>query len=136
MINHVLDQQNAEIAKCIFSKEVESIMLKNGDTNEANFIKLVWDWYEACDERGIHPNERVKRWINMHNFLLTNVDFSDFPPPGTHIKGIPIVTYEGILQGITTRILLYNLSHKKHSITGQFLLWELKVFFHLCQKQI
>ena len=30
MIKHVLDQQNAEIAKCIFFKEVESIMLTNG----------------------------------------------------------------------------------------------------------
>ena len=136
MIKHVLDQQNAEIAKCIFSKEVESIMLKNGNTNEAKFIKLVWDWYEACDERGIHPNKRVNRWINMHNFLLTNVDFCDFPPPGTHIKGIPIVTYEGILQGITTRILLYNLSHKKTFNNRLISTLGIESFFHLCQKQI
>ena len=28
----------------------------------------------------------------------------------THIKGIPIITYEGLLQGISTRIALYNVS--------------------------
>ena len=41
MIKHVLDQQNAEIAKCIFLNKVESIMLKNQDRSEAKFLKLV-----------------------------------------------------------------------------------------------
>ena len=31
----------------------------------------------------------------------------------THIKGIPIISYEGLLQGISTRIALYNLSKTK-----------------------
>ena len=57
MIKDVLDQQNAEIAKCIFSKEVESIMFNNGDANESKFIKLVLEWCEACDKRDIHPND-------------------------------------------------------------------------------
>ena len=46
----------------------------------------------------------------MYNFLIKNVKFSDYPCPTTHIKGIPIIVYEGILQGISTRILLYSLS--------------------------
>ena len=33
-----------------------------------------------------------------------------FPAPSMHVKGIPIVTYEGILHGISTRILLYKLA--------------------------
>ena len=68
------------------------------------------EWYEACDECGIHPEERVNRWINMHNFLISDMTFTDFPPPTTHAKGIPIITFEALLQGISIRILLYGLS--------------------------
>ena len=46
----------------------------------------------------------------MHNYLTKNINFDKYPPPSTHVKGIPIVTYEGILQGISTRILLYKLA--------------------------
>ena len=46
----------------------------------------------------------------MYNFLAKDVNFSDYPCLTTHIKGIPIITYEGILQEISTRILLYSLS--------------------------
>ena len=46
----------------------------------------------------------------MHKFPTKNVNFDEYPPPSTHVKGIPIVTYEGILQGISTRILLYKLA--------------------------
>ena len=49
----------------------------------------------------------------MYNFLVKDVDFTNFPPPSTHIKGIPIVTYEGSLQGITTHIMLYQISMTK-----------------------
>ena len=35
----------------------------------------------------------------MHKFLTKNVNFDEYPPPSTHVKGIPIVTYKGILQG-------------------------------------
>ena len=41
MTKHVLDQQNAEIAKTIFSKEVQNIMESNGDHKEAKFVELV-----------------------------------------------------------------------------------------------
>ena len=41
MVKHVFDQQNAEIAKTIFSKEVQNIMESNGDHKEANFVEFV-----------------------------------------------------------------------------------------------
>ena len=90
--------------------KVEDIMKQNGDVREAKFVKLVREWYEACDECGIHPKERVNRWINMHNFLISNMTFSEFLPPTTHAKGIPIITFEALLQGISVRILLYGLA--------------------------
>ena len=108
MVEHVLDQQNAEMAKRTFSKEVQKIMESNGDHAEALFVEIVREWYEACDERGIHPKERVNRWICMHNFLTKDINFTDYPPPTMHYKGIPIITFEGILQGISTRLSLYD----------------------------
>ena len=110
MVEHVLDQQNAEMTKQTFGKEVQNIMENNGDDAEALFVELVWEWYEACDERGIDPKERVNGWICMHDFLTKNINFTEYPPPTTHHKGIPLVTFEGILQGISTRILVYGLA--------------------------
>ena len=45
MVKHVLDQQNAEIAKSIFSKEVQNIIESNGDHKEAKFVELVQHWF-------------------------------------------------------------------------------------------
>ena len=107
IVTELLDQQSVEIAKCIFSKAVEDIMIQNGDIKEARFVKLTREWYEACDECGIHPNEHINKWINMHNFLMEQVNLAEFPP-STHVKGIPIITFEGLLQGTSTRMMLYH----------------------------
>ena len=85
-------------------------MESNGDYDEAEFIQIVRQWYKTCDEQGIHPNECVNRWITMHNFLTKNINFDKYPPPSTHVKAIPIVTYDDILKGISTRTLLYKLA--------------------------
>ena len=77
-------------------------MYNNGDIIESQFIKLVHEWYKACDEWGIMPEERVTKWINMHKFLVSGVNFEDFPPHGSHIRRIPAVTYKGLLQCIST----------------------------------
>ena len=97
----------------IFCKEVEKIMINNGDLMEGYFVKLIRQWYKACDERGIPPKERVNRWINLHKFLVAGINFEDFPPHTTHIKGIPCVTFEGILQNISTHLNLYKLAEKE-----------------------
>ena len=85
-------------------------MERNRDLEEAKFVQLVRQWYKACDECGLHPNIRVNCWIEMHKFLTTGIHFDDYPMGSTHIKGIPIITYKGLLQGISTRISLYNIS--------------------------
>ena len=121
MITEILDQQSAEIAKHFFSEEVENIMKQNGDIIEAHFLKLICEWYESCDERGILPEERVSKWINLHKFLVSGINFEEFPPYGSHVKGIPVITYEGLLQCISTRINLYQLSksgtYNNHAIS-------------------
>ena len=45
-----LDRQSIRIAKRFFSKEVRDELVKNNDHNEAKFVGLVHNWYEACDE--------------------------------------------------------------------------------------
>ena len=47
MVEHVLDQQNAKMAKCTFSKDLQNIMENNADDAEALFVELVHEWYEA-----------------------------------------------------------------------------------------
>ena len=64
------------------------------------------NWYNACDARGYTPAERI-------NLLTSDVDFSEYPPPSTHMKGIPIVTYKGILQNISLRIAMYRLAKNR-----------------------
>ena len=41
--------------------------------------------------------------------LTNNVDFSYYPPGKNYIKGIPIITYEGILQNRTLHIAMYKM---------------------------
>ena len=73
-------------------------------------MKIIYEWYEGCDESGIHPEKWVAKWINLHNFLVSEINFEDFPTAGTDVKGIPIITYESLLQYISTWINLYQLS--------------------------
>ena len=44
----------------------------------------------------------------MDELLTQDVDFPSFPPPVAYIKGIPIVTYEGILVNNCHRLNLYQ----------------------------
>ena len=63
----------------------------------------------------------MSKWINLHKFLVSGINFDDFPPPGPHVKGIPVITYEGLLQCISMQINLYQLSqngtYNNHAIS-------------------
>ena len=71
-----LDRQSIRISKRFFSEEVEAVLNKNGDKKEANFVHLVRDWYEACDERGIHIHERLRSMEKFFRFLRGKVDWN------------------------------------------------------------
>ena len=68
------DKQSADLAKCFFSSDVEKILIQNGDTNEAEFVYLIREWYEACDARGIHIYDRLQRMQNLYNYLCAWFD--------------------------------------------------------------
>jgi hypothetical protein len=44
----------------------------------------------------------------MTNMLTEEMTFGDYPPPSSHVKRLPIITYEGILQTNTLRLILYG----------------------------
>ena len=74
----------------------------------SKFVKAMRNWYLACDAHGYKPRQRVHMMQDLYDLLMKDVDFTQYPPPSTHIKGIPIVMYEGILQNISLRIAMYK----------------------------
>ena len=106
-----LDRQSIRIAKRFFSIDVQEELTKNGDDKEAKFVSLVRNWFEACDERGIDAYIRVKYLQDFSNFLAELVMWDDWPPPYSYIQGMPVPTYEAIMQGISTRLQIFALSN-------------------------
>ena len=106
-----LDRQSIRIAKRFFSVDVQEELEKNGDHQEAKFVSLVRNWFEACDERGIDAYTRVKHLQDFSDFLAELVTWDDWPPPYNYIQGMPVPTYEAIMQGISTRLQIFALSN-------------------------
>ena len=106
-----LDRQSIHIAKQFFSIEVQEELRKNGDNCEADFVRLVRNWFQACDERGIDAYTRVKHLQEFSEFLADLVNWDDWPPPYNYIQGMLVPTYEAIMQGITTRLQIFTLSN-------------------------
>ena len=71
---------------------------------------LVRNWYKACDERGMAVNDRLTHLYNMYEYLSSLMYLNHYPPVKTHICGIPIRTYEALMQSISTRFSLIHLS--------------------------
>ena len=104
-----IDQQNAFTAMRMFNYDVEKYMRDNKFLETADFVKLVCEWHEACNKRGLAADERIRKLHAMHQFLTKGVNFDAIPFqfPGRYIKGITWQTYEALLQTISTRIQLY-----------------------------
>ena len=111
VVNHT-DEQNVFTALRIFGNPVEEFMCNKGHNVTANFICIVRNWFIACDECGLKADEWVEYLYDMYHFLTTGIDFHKFPAlcSGRHVTGMPIQTFEAILQNIATRITLYSLS--------------------------
>ncbi|CAG2242669.1 unnamed protein product [Mytilus edulis] len=90
LVDDLIDKQRNVYAQKTFSNEVETAMTENGDLEEAIFCKLIREWYQAEDEPGIAALERCERRLNLRNWLMDKIDIGKFPPPGRHVKGIPI----------------------------------------------
>ena len=105
-----LDRQNCLLSQRFFSEDVQKILTRCNYVSEAKFVLLVWNWYKACDERGMGVNDRLTHLYNMYEYLSSLMCLNHYPPVKTHICGIPIRTYEALMQSISTRFSLFHLS--------------------------
>ena len=112
LVEDLVDRQSDSFARATFSESVERAMIEDGFVNEANFCRLIRDWYESEDEPGISANNRCKARLDLRDWLLKGVQFNCFPPPGMHIKGIPMVMFEGMLTNIERRMQLFSFVKK------------------------
>ena len=112
IVEDKLDRQNCSISRRFFSKEVQKILTQLGYHDEAEFTGLTCNWFRACDERGLDVQRRMTYLQSMYDYLLGKVNLSEYPPPSTHVFGLPVKTFEAILHCISTRFLLFVLSSK------------------------
>ena len=87
-------------------------MIKNGDMEEANWCRLIREWYAAVDKAGIDVSTRLKYLMNMRQYLLNKENFGTFPPPGQCVLWLPLAQFEGLLTDIDRRLQLYKLTSK------------------------
>ena len=108
-----IDQQNVFTAMRMFNYNVEKYMRDNSFEETAEFVRLVRNWHDACNRRGLSADEQVSKLFDMHNFLTRGINFNcvPFQFPGWYVKGLTWQTYEAILQMISTRIQLYSFAH-------------------------
>ena len=81
----------------------------------------ICNWFDACNERGIPLQKRLKYFVEMNNYLFRFYGPQHFPVSLTHICGLLSTTFHSILQNISTRIQLYRLSqnntYNQHSVS-------------------
>jgi hypothetical protein len=115
IVDDVADKQNADLARRVFSEEVQAIMTEDPKHfKSAEFVYHIRRWFEACDKRGLSADERVSRFVAITKYLTNGISFQTFPPSTQYIKSIPIVTFEAILANVATRLHLYDIC-KEHT---------------------
>ena len=113
IVEDKLDRQNCAISQKFFSKEVQKILQDLGHEAEVEFTEHTRNWFRACDEHGMDVQRRLTHLQNMYNYLLSNVNLNEYPPPTTNVFGIPIKTFEAMLHCISTRFSLFVISSTK-----------------------
>ena len=110
IVEDKMDRQNSTISQCFFAKEVEEILISNGNYTEEEFVQNTRNWFRACDDRGMEITDQIKHLNTMYEYMVGKCNFSDYPLPISHVEGIPIKTYEALLHTISTRFSLFGLS--------------------------
>ena len=106
------DKQSVPFVQRVFSSQVEQGLCNNGDLKEAELVKHICNWYDACNQWGLRLTERLKYLVKMNNYMLSFYNPQSFPMKTTHVRGLPSTTFQAVLHNISTRIQLYQLSRK------------------------
>ena len=112
IVEDKLDRQSCSLSQRFFSQEVQNILVQEGFFDEAQFVSMVRNWFQACDARGMTVDIRLHHLNQMYHNLMDMIDFSSYPPPTSHVAGIPIKTFEAMLHCISTRFALYWTSQR------------------------
>ncbi|CAG2191099.1 unnamed protein product [Mytilus edulis] len=117
------DRQSNAFAQTTFSHKVQLEMDKNGCHNEALWCELIRNWYSAIDCGGIPLHQRIRWFLDMRDYLLQFLKVGHFPPPGSHVEGMPMAQFEGFLTNVDRRLQLYalidsNESYNQRAITS------------------
>lgn len=110
LVEDLLDKQRNSYAQKTFSKEVEDAQNQMGFLECAKFSKLIRNWYEAEDKRGLTSLQRAQYRLAFREWLMHDVKLHSFPPYGSHIKGMPQTMFEGFVSSIDThlQVLLFQ----------------------------
>ena len=92
LVEDKIDRQNCTISQRFFSKDVQKILTKLGHDSEAEFVHYTRNWFQACDECGMDMKISLWHLNNAYEYFLQHLSLNDYPPPTTHVSGIPIKT--------------------------------------------
>lgn len=103
-----VDKQDVALARRMFASDVESVMESHGYSSEAEFCKLVRNWFDAEDEPAIPADTRCQYRLDFREWLLQTYPFGLFPPATRYVRGVPIVSYEALILHTERKIQLYD----------------------------
>ncbi len=87
MVEDLPDKQEIGFALLTYASDVEEAMKREGFHNEANFCRLVRNWWYAEDEPGLSAKTSVKFRLELRDFFLQDVNFKNFSPFTDNVKG-------------------------------------------------
>lgn len=63
-------KQSVLDAERLFNPDLEKFMISKGYQFEATYIRTIWNWRRANDERGLHERERSKYNYQFYSMIL------------------------------------------------------------------
>ena len=109
----ILDQMKESLALNMVSAEVETEMERDGYVKEAELCNVLREGlFVADDQPGVTAKERCIKRLKLIQWLDKGVNFGNFPPYGSKIKGLSNILYEGLRVSLEAKLYLYALSKK------------------------
>lgn len=107
IVKELRDKQSNAFAKTTFSQGTQKLLQEMGFHHEAEWCRLIRQWYNAIDDAGVPVDNRIEWLLDMREKLLGLLKVGHFPPPGAFVCDMPIAQFEGFLTNIDRRLQLY-----------------------------
>ena len=119
-IDDLTDSMSAAVARTHFSEQVEKAMRKNKDNAAANLCRNIRLWLSAENDVGFPALEIMTMRLNLRSRLLDGVQFGNFPPPSSFVKGFSTQLWEALISNIDSKSQLYALCRQGTNNTQAF----------------